>query len=105
MQTIRSSRWAALFGLGLTPLFFPHLMLIDDAGVRTSKRRLFLIPWLKTEEFMGWERIASVVHNKGLIWDVVVVETSGGSNNLDIRGVRKRDASGVARTIQERLSD
>jgi len=38
-----------------------------------------------------WED-ASVRHLKGIIWDTLVFETSGGSNNLDVDGLRKEDA-------------
>ena len=49
---------------------------------------------------MSSAKIASVRHLKGMIWDSVVIETSGGSNNLQIAALRKRNARDLVAALQ-----
>jgi hypothetical protein len=102
---IRSSRLWAAFSFSPTRMLFPHRMELGADGVRTAKVRFFLLPWVRTEEHAAFQRLASVVHDKGLIWDTVIVETAGGSNNLDIRGVTKGAARDFVAQVQARLND
>lgn len=101
---IRSSRLWALLRLSPTRFLFPHGMTLGDQGVATSKVRFFLLPWVRVEEHAAFERLASVVHDKGLVWDKVIVETAGGSNNLDVQGVAKGAARAFVTAVQERLN-
>ena len=101
---IRSSRLWALVRLSPTRFLFPHRMALGDQGVATSKVRFFLIPWARTDEHAAFERVASIVHDKGLVWDTVTVETAGGSNNLDVQGVAKGAARDFVAATQSRLN-
>lgn len=101
---IRSSRLWAVVRLSPTRFLFPHRMAVGADGVSTSKVRFFLLPWVRTDEHAAFERVASVVHNKGIVWDTLVVETTGGSNNLDIRGVAKGAARDFVANVQARLN-
>jgi len=102
-DTIHTSRVFGLFSLSPTKLLFPHRMTCGEDGITTTKVRFFLFPWVKVEEHAAFGRVASIVHNKGFIWDVVVVETTGGSNNLDVRGVAKGPARAFVAAVQARL--
>ena len=102
-DTIHTSRVFGLFSFSPTKLLFPHRMTRGADGISTIKVRFFLFPWVKVEEHAAFERVASIVHNKGFIWDVVVVETTGGSNNLDVRGVAKGAARAFVTGVQAKL--
>ena len=104
VDEVRSSRVWALFRLSPTRILFPHRMAFGAEGVSTSKVRFFLLPWVRTDEHAAFERIASVVHDKGIVWDRLVVETTGGSNNLDIRGAPKGAARDFVEKVQARLN-
>ncbi|MBM3583652.1 MAG: hypothetical protein FJX36_04250 [Alphaproteobacteria bacterium] len=103
-EAIRSSRLWALTRLSPTRFLFPHRMTLSADGVATSKVRFLLLPWVCTDEHAAFGRLSSVVHDKGVVWDTVIVETSGGSNNLDIRGVAKGAARAFVAAVQERLN-
>jgi hypothetical protein len=103
-DAIRSSRLWALTRLSPTRVLFPHRMALGPDGVTTSKVRFLLLPWVRTDEHAAFGRLASVVHDKGILWDTVIVETAGGSNNLDIRGVAKGAARAFVAAVQERLN-
>ncbi|MEX2649760.1 MAG: hypothetical protein WD673_12185 [Alphaproteobacteria bacterium] len=102
---VRSSRLWELLTLSPTKLLFPHRMELGADGVATAKVRFFLVPWMRTEEHASFQRLASVVHDKGFLWDTIVVETAGGSNNLDIRGTPKGAARDFVAAVQARLNE
>jgi hypothetical protein len=99
----RSSRVWALSRLRLTPLAFPHRMRLGADGIATTKVRFILLPWVRTEEHAAFARIASLVHDKGILWDRIAVETTGGSNRLDIAGVPKAAARAFVAAVNARL--
>ncbi len=103
MLTVESSRWAEFFGGKLTNTFFPKGILVTEEGIRTVKVRSLLVPWMREEEAMPFAKIASVRHLQGIIWDTLVFETSGGSNNLDVDGLRKEDARRITRALDGRV--
>ncbi len=102
---LRSSRWSILLtNFGLTSLIIPPRMILTAEGVCTQCTRIFLFPWVKAVEHAAYSRIASVRHNRGFIWDSIEIETAGGSNYLEIRGLPKSKARhGVAR-LRERMA-
>ena len=103
MLTVETSRWAEFFGGKLTNTFFPKRILVTEEGIRTVKVWSLLIPWMREEEAMPFAKIASVRHLKGIIWDTLMFETSGGSNNLDVDGLRKEDARKITRALNGRV--
>jgi hypothetical protein len=92
MLAVRSSRWGEMFTGSWLRFFHPPRLTVTPDGVRVERVRSFFFPWMKEEELMSSGKIASVRHLKGMIWDSVVIETSGGSNNLEIAALRKRNA-------------
>lgn len=97
---VLTSRWALLFRGSITSFIFPKNITLDGQNLRTSNVRFFLFPWLQHQERMTARQIASIRHAKGLIWDKIVIETSGGSNDLDIDGLRKRDAKALLAALE-----
>jgi hypothetical protein len=100
---IRSSRLWALLRLWFGAMLFPHRMRLNEDGMATTKVRYALLPWVRTEEHASFGRIASLVHDKGIVWDRVIVETTGGSNNLAIAGVAKGAARAFVAAVNARL--
>jgi hypothetical protein len=49
--------------------------------------------------------IAEVTHSRGLIWDQISVESSGGLNPLVIPGLPKRQARYFVERVRERLNE
>jgi hypothetical protein len=86
---IHSSRnWAFATGK-FTAWLFPLYMSADRNGISTVVVRSFLTPWSRQEEHMPMSHVAEIGHDRGLIWDSISVESSGGLNPLVINGVAK----------------
>ena len=100
---VRSSRWWALFHLNLTRLIFPPRLIADHIGVSTTIVRHWLTPWRRTDEHLPLSHIAEVIHVRGLIWDAISVESSGGLNPLRIGGLPKSPARYFVEHVRERL--
>jgi hypothetical protein len=107
MLVFRTSRWWGLFSpkYGLTPFFFPHTIIVGENGIETKKIRFFLFPWMQEREMMSVKKVSSVRHIRGFVWDKVVLETSGGSNDLEIGGLRKSKAKQLVKAFDELLGD
>ena len=103
MLTVEKSRWAEFFGGRLTNTIFPKQITVTEEGIKTVKVRSLVVPWMREEEAMPFGKIASVRHLKGVIWDTLVFETSGGSNNLDVDGLRKDDARKITQALNGRV--
>src|SRR6266545_6241382 len=78
MLSVETSRWAEFFGGRLTNTVFPKRITVTEEGIKTVKVRSLVVPWMREEEAMPFGKIASVRHLKGIIWDTLVFETSGG---------------------------
>lgn len=88
----RTSRLLAIFQLAFTRFLMPDSLTIDHNGVVTEHTNFWLTPWVKSRETAPLSRLASIQHDKGLLFDNLSIETSGGSNPLDIKGVPKGQA-------------
>lgn len=97
---VTASRWSLILSGNMTEFIFPKKIIFDGQYLQTHNKRFFLFPWLESHEKMPSHQIASIQHSKGLIWDKVIVETSGGSNNLDIKGLKKFDAKRLITAIE-----
>lgn len=89
----------------LTRILFPETLEVSADSIRTVRVRSFLLPWVKEEERMSLAKVSSVRRLKGVIWDRLILETSGGSNVLDLEGMRKRDAEAAAAAIMQRQAE
>jgi hypothetical protein len=65
----------------------------------------WLTPWRRTDEHLPLSHIAEVTHTRGLIWDQITVESSGGLNPLVISGVPKGQARYFVDHVRERLNE
>ena len=86
---VRSSRLWALFTFRFTGFVFPVRMRADAHGVSTIKVGFWLTPWVREEEHLPLSHVAELRHDRGLVWDSISVESSGGLNPLTIEGLPK----------------
>jgi hypothetical protein len=102
---VRSSRIWALVHFNLTHWIFPARMVADHIGVSKNEVLFWLTPWRRTDEHLPLSHIAEVTHTRGLIWDQIIVESSGGLNPLVISGVPKGQARYFVDHVRERLNE
>jgi len=86
---IRSSRLWALFKGKFTKLLFPSHLSADQLGVSLVKVEFWLTPWTRQDEHLPMSHLAEVTHERGLIWDSISIESSGGLNPLTVEGLPK----------------
>jgi hypothetical protein len=86
---IRSSRVWALFKGRFTKFLFPSHLSADRLGITLVKVEFWLTPWKREDEHLPMSHLAEVSHNRGLIWDSISIESSGGLNPLFVEGLRK----------------
>ena len=100
---VRSSRWWALLTGRFTQLLFPARLVADHVGISTTLVEFWLTPWRRTDEHLPLSHIAEVAHMRGLIWDRISVESSGGLNPLVVAGLPKGPAQVFVDRVRERL--
>ena len=102
---VRSSRLWALFHLNCTRVLFPATMTADAIGVSTTNVDFWLTPWRRVDEHLPLSHIAEVTHIRGLVWDAINVESSGGLNPLRVFGVPKPAARALVDHVRARLNE
>jgi hypothetical protein len=65
----------------------------------------WLTPWRRTDEHLPLSHVAEVIHVRGLFWDAISVESSGGLNPLGVRGLPKSSANFFVEHVRERLNE
>jgi hypothetical protein len=101
---VSSSRLWALFHFSLTRLIFPTRMIADHVGISTKDIKFWLTPWVRTDDHLPLSHIAEVLHTRGLFWDAISIESSGGANPLAIAGVSKFGAGSFVEHVRERIN-
>jgi hypothetical protein len=86
---IQSSRWWACFKGRFTKFIFPSHLSADRLGITLVKVEFWLTPWKREDEHLPMSHLAEVAHNRGLIWDSISIESSGGLNPLFVEGLPK----------------
>jgi len=102
---VRSSRLWAVFHFKLTRWLFPARLVADHIGVSTNIVLFWLTPWRRTDEHLPLSHVAEVIHIRGLFWDAISVESSGGLNPLGVRGLPKSAAGYFVEHVRERLNE
>ena len=102
---VHSTRFWAVCHLSLTRLFFPARMIADHIGVSTNIVLFWLTPWRRTDEHLPLSHIAEVIHTRGLFWDAISVESSGGLNPLRVFGLSKSSANYFVEHVRERMNE
>jgi len=101
---IHSSRFWALVTFKPTLFIFPDRLSADIRSIHARKTHFFLTPWVRDENYMQLSHIAEVGHDRGLIWDAITIESTGGMSPITVRGLPKRRASAFATFVRERLN-
>jgi hypothetical protein len=102
---VASTRPWALFHFSLTRFLFPARMVADHAGISTNIVEFWLTPWRRTDEHLPLTHIAEVAHTRGLIWDTISVESSGGLNPLVVSGLPKSQARHFVDQVRDRINE
>jgi len=76
--------------------FFPDEVTLSRDGIHYTKRRIFG----SNEEVISYRGIASVKVNTKILFADVVVETTGGSQPVIIRGLPKEAAKNIRETVR-----
>ena len=102
---VRSSRLWALFHFSLTRWIFAGRMIADHIGISTKEVRFWLTPWVRTDDHLPLSHIAEILHKRGLFWDRISVESSGGANPLVLSGISKFSSGYFVEHMRERLNE
>ena len=101
---VHSSRLWALLHFNFTQLIFPARMIADHVGISTNIVAFWLTPWRRTDEHLPLSHIAEVANSRGLFWDSISVESSGGLNPLVVDGLPKSQARYFVEHVRERIN-
>ncbi len=89
LAVIRSSRLWALLTFNMTALLFPARMSTDRNGISLHQVTFWLMPWSRKDEHLPMTHVAEIELDRGLIWDAVRIESSGGIDPLTMAGLSK----------------
>src|ERR1700686_2477624 len=90
---VASSRLWALSKWRFTKLLFPSHLSADRLGITLVKVEFWLTPWTREDEHLPMSHLAEVAHDRGLLWDSISIESSGGLNPLQVEGLPKGAAT------------
>ena len=86
---IRASRIWSLFTFRFTSLLFPARMSADRNGISLHEVNFWLTSWSRKDEHLPMTHVAEIELDRGLIWDAMRIESSGGLDPLQMRGLSK----------------
>ena len=89
--TFISSRWTS------GNLYFPDMLTLDNDAIIYKKSAIVG----SKEEHINYKSVASVKLKNGMIFADLIIETSGGSQSIIIRGLSKRDANKASELIRK----
>ena len=90
---VRSSRLWAFLKMRFTEFLFPSRLSADRLGITLVKIDFWLTPWTRNDEHLPMSHLAEVAHDRGLFWDSISIESSGGLNPLVVNGLPKGGAT------------
>ena len=90
---VHTSRLWAVCKLRFTEFLFPSQLSADPLGITLIKVGWWLTPWTRQDEHLPMSHLAEVTHQRGLIWDSISIESSGGLNPLSVEGLPKSAAT------------
>jgi hypothetical protein len=89
-ETFAASRWTQ------GNFLFPTKIIVSPQRVSRIKSRLFG----SNEETIPMSKVASVHISTGVLWSVIVIESSGGTDPITSYGHRKKDAQRIRDLIE-----
>ena len=100
---IRSSRVWAVLRFNVTAFLFPARMSADGNGISLHEVAFWLTPWSRRDEHLPMSHVAEIELDRGLIWDSVRIESSGGIDPLQMRGLSKFHSGGFVEQLRGML--
>jgi hypothetical protein len=97
---IRSSRVWALLTFRFTAFLFPARMSADRGGISLHQVSFWLTPWSRKDEHLPMTHVAEIELDRGLIWDAVRIESSGGIDPLLMSGLSKFHSGRFVETLR-----
>jgi len=102
--TVRASRWGELLtARGVVGFFHPKIATLSADAIVTRAVRSLLFSSAVEEEMIPWAKVASYRHSRGIFWDGVTIESSGGSKALSVLASPKRDLERFVAALDNRL--
>jgi hypothetical protein len=89
-ETFPASRWTQ------GNFLFPTKIIVSPQRVSRIKSRLFG----SNEETIPMSKVASVHISTGMLWSVIVIESTGGTDPITSYGHRKKDAQRIRDLIE-----
>jgi hypothetical protein len=89
-ETFAASRWTQ------GNFLFPTRIIVSPQRVSRIKSRMFG----SNEETIPMSKVASVHISTGVLWSVIVIESSGGTDPIRSYGHRKKDAQRIRDLIE-----
>lgn len=78
-------------------MIFPASITVDGNQIRYLKNRWFG----STEEAINCQHVSSLRVTHGMIWSNMTIETSGGSQPIQINGLSRRAAEAIEAAVRE----
>jgi hypothetical protein len=100
---IRSSRIWALLTLRFTPFIFPMRMSADRNSISMHQVEFWLTPWSCKDEHLPMTHVAEIELDRGLIWDAIRIESSGGIDPLQMAGLSKFHSGRFVANLREMI--
>jgi hypothetical protein len=88
----------------MTGIVLPAQLSADPLGISLVKVTFWLTPWIRLDEHLPMTHLAEVTHQRGLIWDAVAIESSGGLNPLVVGGLPKNSAEQFVDQVRSRMN-
>ena len=98
---VRSSRIWALLTLQITHFIFPMRMSADRHGISMHQVTFWLTPWSRKDEHLPMTHVAEIELDRGLIWDAIRIESSGGIDPLRMPGLSKFHSGRFVANLRE----
>jgi hypothetical protein len=90
-KTYRSSRWTS------GNIFFPDAIILVSDGIVFRKGSLFG----SREEHISYKAVASFRITNGILFSAISIETSGGSQPIEVNGLWKTEAKEIQDALRE----
>ena len=101
---VHSSRLSTLGSF--TRLLFPERMVADKTtGVMKKSISAWYLPWVGHRQHLPLGHIANVDRDTGIVWDTVIVQSTGGTDPLTIHHVAKRKARRFEKTVNDWIGE
>lgn len=79
-------------------------MSADEHGISMHEVAFWLTPWSRKDEHLPISHVAEIELDRGLIWDAIRIESSGGIDPLRISGLSKFHSGSFVAALREMVA-